>query len=91
MKIQITEEDIRNGRPCVGLSCPVAIAFKRATMASYADVTGRCIYARIGNIDLDCVTPESVRDFIDLFDSKISRHLAEPFEFDLDIRLNERC
>jgi len=82
--IHVTAEDIKNGKPFECEQCPVALAIKRQLEEYDVVVDGIEICIRHDYVP----TPDPVNVFIGLFDNAKSRHLAEPFWFDLEIPEN---
>jgi hypothetical protein len=86
MQIEVTREDIEEGPPGFGDSCPVALALQRAT-GEWAHVRRDAI--QIGEIVYDA--PVAVSEFVDLFDDELP---VEPFAFDINLdagRPNPAC
>jgi hypothetical protein len=78
MKITVTAEHIRYGRPCDLLSCPVALAIRDAEWAAFPWVTGGAVEVLGTRINVSL--PEEACRFISAFDSGM---VVSPFEFDL--------
>ncbi len=79
MKIEVTQEDIRNGQRGNPCECPIAIACHRA----FPDAS----YVRIQSIafidDRDYAMPEESHDFMRKFDLQ-GPSAVSPFTFDLE-------
>lgn len=81
MIIQVTAEDIKNGTASSCTICPIAIAIKR-TLSKLNNIV-------VFNHDAYVVhqyikLPLEAIIFIENYDSPKHRHLAVPFEFELD-------
>jgi hypothetical protein len=80
MLIQVTQEDIKNGKRCHGCYCPVALAVTRvvpqADKVIRVETTGLQLTPHAKWLQL----PESARTFIRDFDTK---QPVAPFEFEL--------
>lgn len=83
MKIRVTKEHIKKGKPEACSSCPVALALKEAFPEAHHTMAGP---SQLGLMDEDqgftrlWDTPLIVREFITRFDSNKP---VEPFEFEL--------
>lgn len=82
MRIEVTERDIRLGRPRRAFTCPVARAVKRATGARTVGVDDVVITLDMAR---EFETPKKVRDFIGKLDFDGRRGL-KPFSFTLPIK-----
>lgn len=84
MKIQVTLEDIKAGRPASPSHCPIAQAAKRACgMDPEEDgiaVGANCICRTGTKVYKDL--PLEARSFIYRFDNRLS---VEPFEFEINL------
>ena len=78
IEVDVTQEDINNGRKFNCIMCPVALAIKRAIRNPKVSVFS--ILARIDTEDY--FFPKKVQNFIQNFDGSI---LVEPIKFELDI------
>lgn len=77
MKISVTQEHIKKGKPRAHCACPVALAIKEVTpWCPMVDSK----FVEFGSFVMDL--PQEVTTFIDLFDHG---HPVEPFEFELEI------
>jgi len=77
MKIAVTQAHIDQGENCNAHSCPVALALTELGMP--------CVAVSYAGIEINgnkYPLPESVRDFIETFDSAMA---VKPFEFELPI------
>lgn len=79
MRIDVTQEDIRRGRPRESDFCPVALALNRAT-GEYADVSWCRPYLGLEHTPLAPFSKE-VSDAIYLFDRG---YPIDPFSFEID-------
>lgn len=78
MTITVSQDDIEQGQPLKGLSCPIALAIKRATGLEYVGVGVRQYWYK----DLaGGVLPPEVTEFVKAFDSGKP---VEPFTFELE-------
>lgn len=77
MRIDVTQEDIKNGEVGVCTRCPVALAMRRSTGHLWFIDTAILSNAD-GSTELD--TPACVRNFVRRFDTRLQ---VEPFSFDL--------
>ena len=79
MKIQVTEEDIKNGVRHFCSSCPVALAIKKLYPAeTWVSVSARRVVIEETSYDL----PEVAITFIQMFDKG---QKVEPITFDLPL------
>ena len=82
MKINVTQEDIDQGVPLSVLSCPVALAVRRAFGVHYASVGPVFITVEESVNDFDTYdTPANVSTFIEDFDT--DQATVQPFSFEL--------
>lgn len=87
MIIQVTAEDIKNGTAANCTICPIAIAIKRTlSKLNHIVVLNNIV---VFNHDAYVVhqyikLPLEAIIFIENYDSPKHRHLAVPFEFELD-------
>jgi hypothetical protein len=81
LTVKVTAADITNGQRCRASYCPVALALSRATGGVLATVSGRALL--VG--DLGARTPQRVKAFIHLFDTK-GRASVAPFQFTVTLR-----
>lgn len=81
MKIEVTEEDIKNGKRFSPGECPIALAIQRATGKR---ATVGTIYATTWEGDVPKIynLPQTAIVFIRNFDSKT--RVVSPFEFELE-------
>jgi hypothetical protein len=81
--IEVTAEDIKNGKPRAGAECAIALAMKRAGFPNVR-VGGYSIWKNIEDSNLDdsnyCATPSAVTHWIDQFDKG---QPVEPFAFEI--------
>lgn len=85
MIVKVTKADIRNGCPCSSSDCPIALAIWRQAKKKRIGVVrvrSRVVYINHQQIGL----PDSAVHFMRHFDA---RDPVEPFEFYLDVDLNE--
>jgi hypothetical protein len=85
VKIQVTEEDIKNGTPCQDWCCPIALALRRAGFLAAKVGRSRCFVQSAGD-DETCTwrqpaLPADAREFVRDFDEG---YPVDPFEFDLE-------
>ena len=80
MKINVTRDDIRNGKPGKPTACMVALALKRELGISYASVGYREAKILIDGQYLKLYFPKSVEKKIRFWDGF---HFAFPFSFEL--------
>jgi hypothetical protein len=82
MLVQVTQDDIDAGLPCVSNHCPVALALNRATGCEW-DVQGNgCCGIRMKAKNYFSLNaPNDVAYFVEEFDDGLP---VEPFEFELD-------
>lgn len=78
MKINVTQEDIDNGKVRNSCYCPVALAMRRVTKETWS-VTGIGLFCD-SKIGLNKSTPKSVLQFIRAFDIGMP---VSPFEFEV--------
>lgn len=83
MRIRVTRADIKNGIPKDSLSCPIALAIRRACPRStqvsvYENVIIHQCGVRLPPIEL----PEEALAFIMLFDDQKP---VRPFSFEVDL------
>lgn len=83
MKIQVTREDIENGKRCSATQCPAALALMRALKLDRIIVRLDSIATPSGGRMWRFDTPPVLRDFIHAFDD--GDGTAKPIEFELDI------
>lgn len=76
MQINVTEEDIREGKRCNPCECPVARAIKRDLGLTCA-VAVQSWKISFGDYWID--TPQMVKDFVNRLDQ---RYHVEPFSFE---------
>lgn len=83
MKIEITEDDIKNGKPCNSKMCPIASAAQRAGL-KFVTVGEQDIYFQDPDLGKPGwhALPEKAVHFIINFDARKEVH---PFSFDLDV------
>lgn len=97
MKIQITQDDIENGKRFDPCECPVALAAKRALGVSvhvgsdsiytnpyYAPSSRRGNRGPLDQYDNEVPLPDRVQEWIEWFDYQHPGGV-EPMEFELDI------
>ena len=86
MIIHVTEEDIKEGLAGSKTQCAIALALKRQTKRDYAAVHNGVLAFWIGRYFVSFPQPESVKDFIESFDSSREqvRAMAKPFSFEMD-------
>lgn len=77
MKIQVTEDDIRNGTPRVGEACPIYLALCRQGIPARIVLN---YYFYLEDTGDPVKLPPDAVDFICLFDSGKS---VKPFEFEI--------
>lgn len=88
MKISITQGDIEKGKACNAFACPIHRAIERATgwqddfSVLTQSITKFISDTKYGTV---AILPPEARDFIELFDEPVSRHLCRPFEFELNL------
>jgi|SRR5690242_10163128 hypothetical protein len=80
MKINVTRDDIRNGKPGKPTACMVALALKRELGISYASVGYREAKILVDARYLKLYFPKSVEKKIRFWDRF---HFAFPFSFEL--------
>ena len=83
--VSVTQEDIAAGEPCEALSCPVAIAIRRATgLRTYVDEDTIALGERYrgGPFVVSLPPPPEVTRFVDRFDH---RRPVSPFTFTLEL------
>lgn len=80
-KISVTAEDIQNGTPECEVSCPVALAVRRA-FPEALDICVDGFEIRVGDVSVK--TPEAVSVFIADFDYEEDEDV-KPFEFEIDL------
>ena len=80
MKINVTREDIRNGKAGKPTQCMVALALKRELGISYASVGYREARIRIGGQYTKLYLPRKVEKKIRFWDGF---HFVFPFSFEL--------
>lgn len=85
MRISVTEQDIKDGRPCSSISCPVVYAIKRHLNAKDFSIVVGDIHISLNGIHYN--TPNIVKQFIQEFDSGFTS--VTPFEFELGEPINE--
>lgn len=81
MKIEVTDDDIRQGTKGNCVRCPVALAIERALgkdLAFEPWVVGDAAWVGLRR----CTLPRKARNWIRRFDRELS---VAPFTFDLDI------
>lgn len=78
MRIEVTQEDIKKGERHSGISCPIALALKRALPGRHVGVSEET--ADIGE-NARVLLPLEAQDFIDDFDDGLG---VDPFAFELD-------
>jgi hypothetical protein len=86
MVIQVTKQDISQGKRTAPDECPIALAIKRQLKHTYVSV-GRDFISlmKIGRLDR-LATPKRVSRFILSFDCNFFKWLwCRPFSFDLDV------
>ena len=96
INVKVNKHFIRWGRPCDTGSCPVVLATKEAI--DVAGAAARPVHLTGFGADISKVeplhfvidgkaipAPQSVRDFVELFDRDDTRAAAEPFEFELEV------
>ena len=76
MLIQVTKDDIKNGKRLNECQCPIALAFKRNGFKS-VKVTGLCVELEGFEFEL----PFEAEQFVKEFDTKKNVY---PFEFNLE-------
>lgn len=95
-RIEVTDRDIREGKPCSPTECPVALAVIRSFRAMHVvvDIEKAIIYPThescrdsVGAVTVDL--PELAVDFAQNYDKGIHAHVPEPFAFDLEIPVTE--
>lgn len=85
MRIEVTQEDIENGKPYSAWSCAIAVAIRRATRREI-------VWVKLGENTIalyrrEIPLPHSVKEWAERFDEGRS---VEPFTFDLDIPEKKR-
>ncbi len=80
MKINVTREDIRNGRPGKPTACMVALALKRELGLSYASVGYREAKILLDGQYVKLYLPKNVEKKIRFWDGF---HFVFPFSFEL--------
>lgn len=74
MKLEITQEDIDNGKPSTPWACPIALALKRQGMM-YVQVSVRGMVFEKSNYKTKfCAHTKESLDFMDKFDSATKVH-----------------
>jgi hypothetical protein len=88
--VQVTQQDINQGRPYSPSSCPIALALKRATKAGYvsvgparADITVYRLFRK--DASYLAPLPTTAAKFIETFDNYHTHLTVKPFEFDLEL------
>ncbi len=78
MKIEVTADDIANGKPGFSCECPIALALRRLFPdAGHIEVEMADVH-----IDYDMVElPDEARDFIEHFDAEDE---VSPFSFEIE-------
>ena len=82
-QIEVTQDDINNGKPHTCSSCPVALAISRTT--NYKAEVGLYIITLFNSKGFSYRSikiPADIRQFIKAFDSYMP---VSPFSFELDI------
>ena len=81
VRVQVTQQDIDDGKAGEAYRCPVALAARRAFPRQHVRVYAPCIMLiESGYPTFDL--PSEARRFVDRFDGGVH---VEPFEFDLDV------
>ena len=78
--INVTEDDIKNGKPKESMHCPVAIACHRAAPDHNFSILHDEIEVDESGVIAEC--PWSVFDFVEAFDSG---RKVQPFTFELEL------
>jgi hypothetical protein len=85
IKVEVTEKDIKRGKPVSCSGCPIALAFRRATKTTssskrmkYVDVSGGYVGFVYKNDDYWVDLPRRAQNFIHKFDLGKS---VKPFSF----------
>ncbi len=81
MRIEVTAEDIKNGKMREPHACPIALALRRHTGTDY----GVGLNTITGPWDSYIMMPLLAKAFVRAYDSAYSRFLARPFSFDIDL------
>lgn len=77
MKIKVKQKHIKNGKPCTGEGCPIALALKEQTGERW-EVGDRDAIS-MDNYYRRIILPENVWKIIDDYDNSKK---MKPFEFD---------
>jgi hypothetical protein len=78
MTIQVTQEDISNGRRASCTDCPIALGLDRS-LGFRCDGVGS-LFAQISGEDI--ALPPNALNFLNRFDAGLP---VQPFEFELDL------
>jgi hypothetical protein len=81
LKIDVTHEDIQNGRRNDCFACPVALAFKRAGF-DHPYVWYTSVWEYEGSKNRKAILPDSAREFIDAYDTGL---ILDPFSFEVEV------
>jgi hypothetical protein len=84
IKIEVTEDDILNGKKGSGCFCPIARAVKRKLIpATYVRVTKHDLVTDYSEIfPASASLPNTAQSFIQAFDAG---HKVEPFDFEIEV------
>ncbi len=82
MRIEVTAEDIAQGQPKQARSCPIALAFLRATAETWAIIGRWATLSRHDHLARAALLPAEAQGFEDQFDDGLP---CEPFAFDVNI------
>lgn len=80
MRIYVTEDDIKNGKPSKVKSCPIALALKRR---GFRGIRVDPSWVRIDNRGFAIPLPEVAKVFIKKFDNK---EKVKQFSFYLEVK-----
>jgi hypothetical protein len=80
MLIEVTRQDVEEGRACESGRCPVAMAIRRAVGCSYVAVNVECVLLGDGRLTRAIGLPFDVGEAIALFDRA---GVMTPFSFEL--------
>ena len=86
--VNVTQEDIDKGMPCMPSCCPITLAVKREH--GFKFVSTGVSYVSTSNDEetpdwTDYYLPSEAQEFIDLFDGE-GKHTVEPFTFTAQVR-----
>jgi hypothetical protein len=80
--IEVTEQDIKDGKPCTISSCPIARALRRTLPKSVAQVGGDGITMNGVFGRRSITTPAKILAFVESFDNG---YPVKPFSFNIDV------